>query len=290
MPAPIFALSSYAQAQRQSIKFGGYTVPNLGTTAPFTDLNDAVSWFADDFIIEIDRQLTAKQSVWLSKGVWQSEDFGQLLVTIPFIFDEGGGQTFAAAKQALLALGEQYLTIDNNATAMLAKCSKIAKPVTTGVPPYRFAGQLEFRAKEPWWKDVAATSSLANAVAGSAAGVATTIAITPSGSIFAEPVFTLHVPIGNTVTISQLKIQNAASGEILVINFSPILPANTVKTITIDSGIFKAVDESSVESDVLGSFPRLYPGAAQNIVVTIVSSAATTGVTFDIVYNARWIP
>jgi len=290
MPAPTFVLSAYQQAQRQSIKFGGYTVPIIGGTAPYTDLNDAVSWFADDFIVETERQLTSKQQVWMAKGVWQAEDWGPALITIPCIFDEGGGQTFAAAKNALMGLGEQYITVDNGTTLMLAKCTKIAKPKMSATPPYRFFTQLEFKARIPWWSDAAATSLLAQAVAGGTTPVITTIAITPSGTIFAEPQFILRVPVGNTQTISQLKIQNASSGELCTINFTPVLPATTVKVITVDSGIFKVTDEVGTESDVIGSFPRLYPGGAQNIVVTITASGATTGVTLDIVYTARWIP
>jgi hypothetical protein len=295
---PVYATVTDAHfLQRGIIKYGNNTIPIIGGTLSYIDLNDGVNWFAQDVIIARDNHtLQLVQQPWRSKATYISEDFGYAKVTIPVLYDEGGGGAgFTSALAPLLNSGEQYLTFDN-ATALLCKCKSVgAAKRKVNTNSALFETTLEFWAKEPFFKDLSQSSTLGVAVAGSSgAGTNTNQTISYTGTFYSEPTFILHVPNTNTVTISQMKITNSTSGEILTVTFSPVLTANAVHTITVDTSIFKVTDENAKEYDVSGSFPRLYnnpTGAAQNnaFVVNLVSSAATTGCTFDWTWSGRYV-
>lgn len=111
------------------------------------------------------------------------------------------------------------------------------------------------------------------------------------GSVRAEPIFQLNVPVGNTVVINQLILKNLMSGEQLVITFNPPIPANTARTITIDGSAMSVIDDTGASHDFVGSFPMLYGPAGQNQGFTatlITASGTSTGVTLDSKWFNKW--
>jgi hypothetical protein len=163
--------------------------------------------------------------------------------------------------------------------------------ITGSVAPYMFKNQMEFLAAVPWVVDITATTVSGISVAGSSgAGTQNNFNVTYAGSVRAKPVFTITIPVGNTVTISQSKLQNTTTGRVLTVNFSPALLANTAYVITINTSSFRVVTGAGVRYRGIGTFPVFAPpaGTVNAMALTIVSSAATTGITLGYTYNNRW--
>jgi hypothetical protein len=260
----------------------------------YLDLNDAVSWFVQNVEVTQKKQLGIKPYIYTGESAWISEDFDPRTIKIKVRYDEGPGTPFGQVKALMSQAGEQYLTTDN-VTGVSCKLLTPGVPKlvdgigTSGINIWET--DLEFLAAVPWAVDITAVTVAPLAVAGSSgAGTVTNFNTTYAGSIFSKPVFTLTIPSSNTVTISQIKLQNTLTGQILTVNFSPALLANTAYTITIDCGLFTIKDGSSNFYDPSGSFPVLAPpaGTVNTWAFTVVSSAATTGITLGYVYSNRW--
>jgi hypothetical protein len=292
MPQPQWNLTPWQWSQRGILKFGGKPLPLIGTVMTYVDLNDTVSWFTENITVDHKKLLGVKPLIFTGESVWISEDFGPKSIKVKTKFDESGGIPFAQHKALLSQSGEQFLTTDNS-TGIACKLVSIGSPslVTGSVSPFVFSTDLEFMAVVPWALDLSQTVVSAFAVAGSSGGGTTTnFNITYNGSVYGKPIYTLTIPNTNTVTISQIKLQNTTTGQILTVNFSPVLPASTAITIVIDCGLWTIKDGSGNFYDPVGSFPIFAPpaGTVNAHSFTIVSSAATTGITLGYSYYNRW--
>jgi hypothetical protein len=154
-----------------------------------------------------------------------------------------------------------------------------------------FKTDLEFISAVSYAQDIAQTVVAPFAVAGSSgAGTATAFNTTYLGSVRSRPVFTFTIPVGNGATISQIKLQNTSTGRIMTVNFSPVLPATTAITLTIDTAAWTVKDGAGTFYDPLGSFPVLAPpaGTVNGWSFTVVSNVGTTGLTLGYSYYNRW--
>jgi hypothetical protein len=121
--------------------------------------------------------------------------------------------------------------------------------------------------------------------------------ITYSGSVWALPVWTYHVPVTNAVVINSLVLTNTmppGGGEALTVNFlsaSP-LPATTVRDVVIDCAAMTAVCTQTGESyDITGTFPRLYGPVGQvntHTIKVVPATGATAGCTLAASWFPRW--
>ena len=296
--APIYA-TSFDPRWRQVgiVRFGNNTIPVIGGTLAWINLNDGASWIMTDVSpVRDNHALGITQQAWRSKAAWISEDFGVGKVKASFQYDEQpSGIGFQQAMAPLLNSGEQWLTFDNS-TGLLVKCkgvSGVKRTVTAA--PYLYAGDIEFWAREPWFQDMSQTSQLAQALTGNTTGSPTSFSVSYSGTWYEEPNYVLHVPVGNTVALTQIRIANTTSGETLTVTLNPGLTASTAHTLTVNTSTQKVTDENALEYDVTGTFPKLYnnpTGTAQpnaHTVTVTTASGTSTGLTFDVVYNGRWV-
>jgi hypothetical protein len=125
----------------------------------------------------------------------------------------------------------------------------------------------------------------------SGAGSQTVFSIAYQGAVKTRPVWTIKIPASNTVTITQLKLQNTNSGEVLTINFTTPLAALTTWTITIDTDAYTIKDQNGTLYDPVGSFPKLYPpvGTANSFTATVITGSGTSsGVTLDTTFTKLW--
>lgn len=130
-----------------------------------------------------------------------------------------------------------------------------------------------------------------NGTASPASTPATQFSITYSGSVFAEPVFTLNVPNTNTGVITGATLANTMSTESLTISFPGGLATSTAATITVDCGAMSVTDALSNNYDVSGSFPQLYPPVGQANTMTVLpatSAGVASGLTLGSAYANRW--
>ncbi len=121
---------------------------------------------------------------------------------------------------------------------------------------------------------------------------ATAFSVTYSGSVWAEPVWTLTIPNTNTAPIASFQLANTMSGESLLATFPGNLAASTSWTITIDTANSLVADQSGKGYDVVGSFPLLYPPAGQaNAMAATLNAASGTpvGVTIAGSVTNRWL-
>lgn len=292
MPQPTWTLNTWQWSQKGFLKFGGRPLPLVGTTMAYVDLNDAVQWFAENITVDHKKILGVKPLIYSGESVTVSRDWGTRIIKVKERYDESSGIPFAQAKALLSQGGEQYLTTDN-LTAIICELMTIGTPslITGSVSPYMFATELEFQAVAPWAIDMAATTVGAFAVAGSSgAGTTTGFNTTYAGSVHSKPIFTFTIPVGNTATISQIKLQNTLTQQILTVNFSPVLPASTARVITIDTNQWLIFDGGGVYYDPIGTFPVLAPpaGTVNTWQFTVVSNIGTTGLTIGYSYNNRW--
>lgn len=281
MPGPSLGTVDYGGGGnlRQVLKFGGNTIPIIGGTAGWIDLNDAISWFAQTVDIQDMRMLTLSQMRQKARGIFISSDFEPIIMKIGMIYDEGGGTPFQQAKAQLMQLGEQYITFDNS-TAILANLQTFAssdgsKLDEKSTPPYRWIIKMEFLCREPWLKDLTPTTQT-QALSG-----ATTFNVTYNGAVWAEPVYTITGITGAT----QLVIANNTSTESLTVFFRASLPSGM--TITVDTIKGRVLDQNFVEYDIFGSFPFLYPpyGTANSFTVTATGASGGSILT---TYSNRW--
>jgi hypothetical protein len=292
MPQPIYALVPWNGSTRGTLKFGGKPLPLIGTTMSYVDLNDGVNWFTENIRIDHKKVHTFKPLVFTEESIWLGEDSEPKHIIVTARYDETNGISFPTAKALLSQAGEQYLTTDT-LTGVSCKLLTMGSPqlIAGGAPPFVFKTDMEFLAAVPWANDISATTVTGIAVAGSSgAGTTTNTNITYAGSVRAKPVFTITIPVGNTVTISQIKLQNTTTGRVLTINFSPVLPANTAIVLTIDTGAATIKNGAGGFYNPIGSFPLIAPpvGTVNTYALTIVSSAATTGITMGYSFFNRW--
>lgn len=292
MPQPTFALSSGLAI----VKFGNQPLPNGQGTLSYINLNDRLSWFCQAVAgMSIGQhQLTLGQMVWRGRAAFLAEDWGPWTFTLPFLYDEsttwgGPGTPVATALAQIATAGEQLLTFDNS-TGLLVKFSAVKnrKMDVWAFPPL-WAFDLEFTAKAGFWQDLSPTSIGAQALA---SGSATTFNVTYAGSIFAEPVWTLTIPVGNAAPIASFSLSNTMAGETLSIVFPGNLAASTAWTLTIDSGAQSVTDASGKSYDVSGSFPNLYPPAGQVNAMSATltpASGTATSCTVSGSYSNRWL-
>lgn len=292
MPRPIWALTPWLGTNRGVLKFGGKPLPLIGTTMTYVDLNDGINWFVENIQVAHKKVLTSKPLSFAEESIWLAEDSDPRTIIVTTRYDEANGIPFNQAKALLSQAGEQFLTTDT-LTGLPCKLLTMGSPelITGGVPPYMFKTQMEFLAASPWQVDIAATTVSGIAVAGSSGGgTQTNFNITYNGDVRAKPVFTITIPVSNTVTISQFKLQNTTTGRVVTINFSPALLANTAYVITINTSSWRVHTATGVRFRGIGTFPVLAPpfGTVNAMAFTIVSSAATTGITLGYTYNNRW--
>lgn len=295
MAGPVLgtALNAGGWDHRTYIQFGGLPVPvgnNQGAVLSYIDLNDGVSWFAQDIGLPDAHELALAQQTWRAKATYTSEDYKPLTVKVPFLYEEAVKPIFAARAQ-LMTAGEQVLTFDGT-YGYTVKCKSLGdlKPEGNAIlgdgSHLMWAGQLEFLVKEPFFKTIAQSSLLGTAVAGSSGGTATNFAVNYGGSFWAEPQWILNIPAANAATITQIKVANTTTGQTATVNCN--IAGGAAHTVTIDSVGFR-VTEDATELDIAGSFPMLWQGGNNNITVTITSSAATSGLTFDVKWYERWL-
>jgi hypothetical protein len=121
---------------------------------------------------------------------------------------------------------------------------------------------------------------------------ATQFSITYSGSVFAEPVFTVTVPRSNTGVIQSILLVNTMSAEFLTVTFPGGLIVSTAYVITIDCGAFTATDATGKTYDVGGAFPLIYQPVGQVNTYTVIattSSGVASGLTLGCTYSNRWL-
>jgi len=133
------------------------------------------------------------------------------------------------------------------------------------------------------------------ALPGTTGGSTTVATVTYNGSVFAEPKFIITIPNTNPATISQIKVQNTLTGEILTIAFSPVLAATTAYTLTIDSAAMTVTDQNGNQYPWTGAFPTLAPvgmapaGTQNSLSVTVTTGTGTaSGITLDASWVNRW--
>jgi hypothetical protein len=270
-------------------------LPNGQGVLTNIDLNDRVNTAlsAGDSGLALDDdnvQIGLEQLLYRGRSVITSLDFGPRAIALPMLYIEDAthflGQFLAALSQA----GEQQLTFDN-ATYILARYAGASGRRQAGFkPPLSWNYLLHLVAKSPWFQDAAAaTATPWNPITVDAGQAAN---ITYAGSVWAEPVWTYHVPVGNAVVINSIQLKNTMSGQFLTVNFlsaTPI-PAGTVRDVVIDCAAMTAVCTQTGEAyDVSGSFPFLYPPAGQSNAFTIITTPAS-GSTSGCTLAASWFP
>lgn len=287
MPQPTYAIV----AGKIVCKFGNQPLPVVGTTMPWLDLNDKTNWrLRLQTIKEAHIRLHASRP-FQSRAVPMSSDNAPKIIQLDEIFDESGGSTLASQKALMSQADLQFLTFDN-LTGVLCKVIAFGdpKPLVT-FPPYLWDISLQFIVLEPWAQDLTATTIAPFGVNGTTGGSANNFNITYAGSVRTRPVFTFHIPNTNTATVTQIKLQNTTSGEILTVNFPTPLAAATDWVITLDCDGWHVTDGTGHEYDVIGSFPQIYPPAAQVNAYTFTVTTgvnALAGATLAVTYTNRW--
>jgi hypothetical protein len=272
-------------------KFGSLALPNGQGTMTQVNLNDTTKWFWQDFQGDDDYlSLTVGQLAWRGKATLLGQDRGARVLSLPMRFVETAAGDFGAAKAVLTEAGQQQLTFDNS-TAILASLRAIRGTVLVKrYSPFAWDCSLEFLCPEPYFRNVASTTYM-NAVALNS-GSATNTNVTYAGSIFTEPVFTLHIPVTNPATTASFVLQNMMSGDSLTITFPGNLAASTLYDITIDCANKSVTSQLGVAYDVTGTFPLFYPpaGTVQQIRATLTPASGTeTGCTLTAVATDRWL-
>lgn len=271
-------------------KYGSLPLPNGQGAMGQVNLNDRVKWFWRDFQADDDYlTLSLGQLTWRGQAMVLGRDRGSRVLTLSMRFAETASGDFGVAKALLTEAGEQQLTFDN-VTAILANVRAIKGGHVVRRIPFQLGCAIEFVCPEPYFRDISSTT-VAPVTLNS--GTLTNFNVTYLGSIFAYPVWTLTIPVGNTAPIAAFELQNVMSGDDLTIVFPGGLPASTATTITIDSSLMTVVDGSGRSYDVAGTgFPLLYPpaGQVQQIRGTLTPASGTaTSCTIGAAYQARWL-
>ena len=273
--------------------FGGLPVPGSGVVLANLDLNDKVTWYNPEFTAKPAVIIDTARQNWRGQSSRIAGDRNPLTIDLKFVYDESGAGRLLATDQAKLSQsGEQWLQINATQRVLVEYLDLQAALQRPGSGSKVYSGTLSFLARKGYAVDIAATSFGPQACGGSTgAGTQTNFSIAYSGSVLTRPVWTLTIPNTNTVTITSFKLQNTLSGEVLTLNFSPALLANTAYTITIDCDAYTVKDGSGTNYDPVGSFPKLYnpAGTSNTFTATIVTGSGTsTGITLSASYSNRW--
>jgi hypothetical protein len=290
MSYPVYGIAS----NRQICNFGGKAVPSTGIVLSTVDLNDFVSWFLQGPpVVTATRLSVAAQLTWLAKGVYLSDDFGAKKIAMSWRYYEKGGIPLSQSLALLTQSDQQYLTFDN-VHQVLVRCIDVGAPSPINqVNPYAYDWTATFEAPVPWMEDINPTTMAPLSIGGSTGGVTTGFTIHYPGSVFCEPVFTIDIPNTNTATISEIKLQNTLTGEVLTINFGTPLAASTHWIITVDTANFKVSDQLGSEYDMVGAFSRLQnnssTGTDNTFTIKVTTgSGALSGSTIAASYKSRW--
>ncbi len=276
-----------------NLKFGGLAMPGSGVVLTQLDLNDGAIWRTKAFTPKLATTIDTARQNWRGQSSRIAGDRSPLVIELDFLFDESAASYVLATDQAKLSQsGEQWLTI-NATQRVLVEYLDLAPTLErpwSGTKVY--GGKLVFLARKGYAEDVAASAFGPQALGGSTgAGTNTNFTINYAGSVLSRPVFTIDIPNTNTVTITQIKLQNTLSGEVLTLNFGTPLAASTHWVLTIDTDAYTIKDASSTNYDPVGSLPKLYPpaGTGNTFTATVVTGSGTsTGVTLSAAYNNRW--
>lgn len=289
MPQPTFTYAGL----RALATFGGVELPNGQGVMPLVNLNDGINTRLKDFGTDDgNKQISLAQLLYMARGVTLARDFGPRGIALPMAYNEDSTHSIGAWLASLAMAGEQQLSFDGGLTYILAEYSGISgrTRVRRGIPlAWEFA--LELIARNPWFQDAAATTMAPLALTVDAGQA---FSITYAGSVWAEPVWTLHVPVGNAVAINSIQLKNTMSGEYLTVNFqsATAIPAATVRDVVIDCAAMTAICTQTSESyDISGSFPMLYqPAGTVNPFTVIITPAtgASSGLTLAASHNPRW--
>jgi hypothetical protein len=288
MPQATFVKTSAAVGR--VCQFGGLALPNGQGVQGYLNLNDWTSWFLQDFHMDVIQALSLGALAWRAESAFLASDFPAGSIRLAMEYREAS-QTLGAAVARLAMAGEQYLTFDNLTgipARFAAETNRQAVMYGPAVP--RWTVELEFTTRQQWFQDLSAT--IVSPVTLNS-GTLTNFNVTYAGSIFAKPVWTLTIPVGNAAPIAAFELQNVMSGEDLVIVFPGNLAASTAWTITIDSSAMTVVDGAGRSYDVAGNaFPCLHgpAGQVQQIRGTLTPASGTaTSCTIGATYQARWL-
>jgi hypothetical protein len=286
---PVFAVSGGLTVA----KFGNAALPNGQGTQGNINLNDGVNAKVQGFESQDDnRQIVTGPILFRARSVYLSDDWGPRTIVLPMQYTEDGSHFLGSFLAQLSQAGEQQLTFDN-ATYILAKYAGITGRVAEKTSSFlTWAFTLNLIAKSPWFQDSGATTATPwNPITVDAGQSAN---ITYAGSVFAEPVFTLHVPNTNAVVINSMQLKNTMSGEFLTVNFlsATAIPASTTRDVVIDCAAMTATCTQTGESyDVSGSFPMLYPPVSTVNPFTVIitpASGSSSGLTLAYSVTPRW--
>ena len=277
-----------------NLKFGGLAVPGSGVVLSQIDLNDRAAWRTLTPSVKLATIVQLARQNWRGESSRIAGDRSPLEVDLEFQFDETvAGHAFALEQAKISQAGEQWLQINSTQRVLVEYLDLAPKLVKRG--PYGskiYGGTLSLIARKGVAEDISASSLSPVALAGSTgAGSTTPFGITYDGAVRTRPVWTLDIPSSNTVTITQFKLQNTLSGEVLTVNFPTPLAASTHWVITIDTDKYTIKDAGSGTYDPVGSFPKLYPppGTDNTFSATVVTGSGTsTGVTLSAAYTNRW--
>lgn len=287
MPQPIIT------GAHRTVRFGGLAQPNGQGVLAQIDLNDLGGWCTqDDFLYDLTQQLAFGQQAWRSKAAWLAQNFdGGVPLRLPMEFRETAAVPLGAPLARIALAGEQQLTFDNSTCLLVKFAGTSGRHTTFRWGPLRWAFDLLFIAREPWFRDIATTTT-PNALA-LLSGSATTFSVTYGGSVWAFPVFTLAIPAGNAAPIQSFVLSNTMAGETLTITFPGNLAASTAHTLTIDCEAMTVIrTQDGLAFDATGTFPSYYqpPGQLNTMSATLTPASGTaTGCTLSGVFNNRWV-
>lgn len=272
--------------------FGGLAVPGSGVVLSALDLNDKTTWYMNEFVAKPAVFIDTARQNFRGQSSRIAGDRDPLKIDLRFVFDESGAGRLLATDQAKLSQsGEQWLQINATQRVLVEYLDFQTSLERPGSATKAYSGTVSFLARKGYAEDITASSFGPQALSGSTGGSATNFSITCGGSVLTRPVFTIDIPVTNTVTITQIKLQNTMSGEILTLNFSTPLAASTHWVITIDTDAYTVKDASGTNYDPLGSFPKLYPpaGTANTFTATVTTGSGTsTGITLSASFNNHW--
>jgi hypothetical protein len=291
MPAPTFAKTAYGWDARQYIQFGGLPIPigvNWGGNLSYIDLNDGVSWFIEEKPKFGDaHSVTHVQQPFRNRAVYMGEDYGGRTVTLPYIYEEAV-QPLGSAVAKMLGAGEQLLTFDGS-TALVVRLLEYrpVEPVRNLIAPISWSGELQFFARDPFYRDIALSGT--GPIATSTAGTYT-ITVPYLGDTISEPEFIIRIPSAWAGTINQITLQQVSSGHSLVFTPAQSLPGTGAHTFHIDTSISKVwQDVITQEFDWGGTFPAFYPVGTNTLSYNLNVSTPPTGWTIEANWYNKWV-
>jgi hypothetical protein len=184
MPQPAFSGSP------TTCTFGGLALPNGQGTLSNINLNDVISWFLYDVSIDhSNRSVGIQPQIARAKSVYVSDDFLNKTITLTLRYSEAVnpiGTALAKLSQA----GEQQLSFDGS-TYILAKYKGFRPPkLLSKFAPILWELDLEFICREPWFKDIASTTSATTTIVAAPTAVPTATPL--AGGALAAGTYTLQ--------------------------------------------------------------------------------------------------